>query len=257
MTKLLVVDDEQYIRFFLERLLTREGYKVVTASEGTAALAALPQGFDLALLDINLGRGPNGLDILDAIHQSYPEMVVILLTGQGTLETAVAALRRGAHDYLLKPCMADEIRKSVRQGLAKRQSQHKQASLIAQLEQQLSTTLAEIRNVSPSIPVPSRPHPLASPLTIDKERYTAKINSQLLVLTPVEFNILAYLVEQAPQVVTPQQIVYATHQYRTDALEASTIVRSHIYRLRQKIKEAGHAHELIRTVRGVGYAIHA
>jgi DNA-binding response OmpR family regulator len=254
MPKLLVVDDEQYIRFFLERLLTREGYEVVTANDGTAALAALPQGFDLALLDINLGRGPSGIDILDAIHQEYPNMVVILLTGQGTLETAVAALRRGAHDYLFKPCMADEIRKSVRQGLDKRQSQHKQVNLITQLEQQLSTTLAEIRSVSP--PVPPRPHPLASPLTIDKERYTAKINDQQLVLTPVEFNILAYLVEQAPQVVTPQQIVYATHQYRTDALEASTIVRSHIYRLRQKIKETGHTHELIRTVRGVGYAIH-
>ena len=259
MTKLLIVDDEQHIRFFLERLLSREGYEVTTAADGTAAIAALPQGFDLALLDINLGRGPSGMDVLDIIHQHYPDTVVILLTGQGSLETAVAALRRGAHDYLFKPCMADEIRQSVRQGLEKRHTLHKHTQLISQLEQQLSNTLADIRGaVVPPAPktTAAPPLPLDKPLVIDKERFTAEINGRALPLTPIEFHILAYLVEQAPQVVTAQQIVYVTHQYRTDALEASTIVRSHIYRLRQKIKEAGYAYELIRTVRGVGYAMH-
>ena len=261
MSKILVVDDEPYIRFFLERLLTSEGHEVVSLADGTAALEAIHQPFDLALLDINLGRGPSGLDVLEALHQHQPDAAVILLTGQGTLETAVIALRHGAHDYLLKPCMADEIRHSVRQGLAKRYQRQKQTLLINELEQNIVSTLREIRGdgVAAYAPTAVAPPPPASDhsrLTIDKERHMILVNKTPLPLTPIEFSILSYLVSQAPQVVTAQQLVYAIHQYRTDAIEASNIVRSHVYRLRQKIKETGINDELIGTIRGVGYVIH-
>lgn len=263
MSKILVVDDEPYIRFFLERLLTSEGHEVVSLGDGMAALEAIYQPFDLALLDINLGRGPSGLDVLDALHQHQPDTAVILLTGQGTLETAVIALRHGAHDYLLKPCMADEIRHSVRQGLAKRHQRQKQTLLIDKLEQNIVSTLREIRGdgvaYAPTAVAPPPPAPPASHhsrLTVDKERHMVLVNKTPLPLTPIEFSILSYLVSQAPQVVTAQQLVYAIHQYRTDAIEASNIVRSHVYRLRQKIKDAGINDELIGTIRGVGYVIH-
>ena len=117
---ILVVDDEANIRFFLEEMLTHDGYRVVTASDGETALKyASREEFDLVLVDIQMPK-VNGMEVLIRLRETRPNTVVIILTAHATLETAIEALRQGAHDYQLKPCTADDLRSSVKSGLLKR-----------------------------------------------------------------------------------------------------------------------------------------
>lgn len=143
--KILVMDDELSIRLFLEKTLTRDGHMVVTAASGEEALELIAgQTFDLALLDLKL-TGIGGLEVLAALREQAPDTVVIILTAQASLESAVAALRQGAHDYLFKPCQTFQLRQSIQQGLAKRQQALQQRGLLQHLEQHLVNDLATIR----------------------------------------------------------------------------------------------------------------
>jgi DNA-binding NarL/FixJ family response regulator len=166
--KILVMDDELTIRLFLEKTLTRDGHEVVTAASGEEALVLIAgQSFDLALLDLKL-KGVGGMEVLAALREQAPDTVVIILTAQATVETAVEALRQGAHDYLFKPCHTFELRESIQRGLAKRQQTLQQRALLQQLEQDLVNDLETVRATisgQPLKPAPvlTRPHVLPKP----------------------------------------------------------------------------------------------
>ncbi len=107
--RVLVVDDEDVIASTLEEFLGGEGYEVAVAHDGPTALALI-EGFepDLALCDVQL-PGMDGLELLDRLLRVRPELLVLIITAYATVETAVAAFRRGAHDYLMKPVIFDEL----------------------------------------------------------------------------------------------------------------------------------------------------
>jgi signal transduction histidine kinase len=119
----LIVDDEAGLRSSLADALTHQGYRVVTADSGETALECIAaQEFDLALIDLRM-HGIGGIEVLTALREQSPNTVAIVLTAHGSMETAVEALRQGAHDYLFKPCPLDKIQESVRAGLLKRQQE--------------------------------------------------------------------------------------------------------------------------------------
>jgi DNA-binding NtrC family response regulator len=119
--KLLIVDDEPIIRESLGEFLTQEGFAVSVAGCAEDALVlAEKTAFDLALCDIQL-PGIDGIELLDRLLKISPETFVILITAYGTVETAVAAFQRGAHDYLLKPILLDEVLAKIRRLLQYRQ----------------------------------------------------------------------------------------------------------------------------------------
>ena len=98
--RILVVDDEQSMRELLAIMLKKEGYDVVTAESRAVAAAVLGQGpVDMVITDVKLPDG-DGIEILRHVKAAAPETVVIVMTAYGTTETAVAALKLGAHDYL-------------------------------------------------------------------------------------------------------------------------------------------------------------
>src|ERR1700674_2139934 len=118
--KLLVADDDPGLRESLERTLTREGYQVVVASDGQAALERLQGGpFDLILTDLKM-PGLSGLDLLHAAKAIAPDVDVILLTAFGTIEEAVQAMKDGAYDFLTKPFQRAQLLRVVRQALERR-----------------------------------------------------------------------------------------------------------------------------------------
>ncbi len=126
--KILVVDDEHLIRWSLEQNLQKQGYDVVTAGSGEEALKLVREDTpDLVLLDIQL-PGINGMEVLEKIKDIDEEVVVIMITALGVLETAVKAMRMGAHDYISKPFNLDElaitIRKALETGELKREVAH-------------------------------------------------------------------------------------------------------------------------------------
>ncbi|MBW6511987.1 MAG: sigma-54 dependent transcriptional regulator [Desulfuromonadaceae bacterium] len=126
--KILVVDDEQLIRWSLEQNLKKQGYEVTTAASGEEALKMVREDPpDLMLLDIQL-PGMNGIEVLEKVKELETDVLVIMVTALGVVETAVKAMRLGAYDYVNKPFNLDElaivIKKALETGELKREVAH-------------------------------------------------------------------------------------------------------------------------------------
>jgi two-component system response regulator PilR (NtrC family) len=119
-SRILVVDDEESIREFLEIMLKKEGYEVTLAEDGQKAKDLLAKkSFDMIISDLQM---PNvtGIELLKYVKESYPETVFMLITAFGTTETAVEAMKMGAYDYLTKPFKIDEVRLNIQNALRSR-----------------------------------------------------------------------------------------------------------------------------------------
>ena len=117
MSRILLVDDEEGVLPALVELLRSEGHEVVTARRAAEALERLAaEEFELVILDVRL-PGISGLDALERIKQGQPKLPVIVMTGQGTMETAVEATKRGAFDYHLKPFEPAEMLETIERAL--------------------------------------------------------------------------------------------------------------------------------------------
>ena len=115
--RILVVDDEANVRTVFSDVLRKENYLVKAVKDAPQALKAIDEeNFDLALVD--LGRPKtDGIETLENIKKRKPEIIVIIYTGHGSIPTAVAAIRRGATDYLHKPFSPEELKLSIRKAL--------------------------------------------------------------------------------------------------------------------------------------------
>lgn len=130
-SRILVVDDEHLIRWSLEQNLKKQGYDVTVAGSGEDALRILQEETpDLVLLDIQL-PGINGLEVLEKIKELEDDVVVIMVTALGVLETAVKAMRLGAHDYINKPFNLDELAIVIKKALETRELKREVAHLRA------------------------------------------------------------------------------------------------------------------------------
>jgi len=134
--KLLIVDDELSVRDSLGKWFREEGYEVATTENASDALTRLAeQRWDAALVDIKM-HGTDGIELQRRMHEIDPELIVIIMTGYASVETAVAALKNGAYDYVTKPLDPDDIAHLVKNALA-----HKRT---AQENVLLRETVAEV-----------------------------------------------------------------------------------------------------------------
>jgi ATP-dependent Lon protease len=123
--RLLVVDDEEITRNNLQHVLEKEGYQVVPAADGTEALQQLEKSpFDAVLSDLLMLK-VGGMELLQKVKDRYPQTEVVIITGYATVPSAVEALQKGAYHYLAKPLKIDEVRRTVRQALEKKQKAHR------------------------------------------------------------------------------------------------------------------------------------
>ncbi len=117
--RVLIVDDEKFIRDILADFLGMEGYVVRTAEDGAAALSELGQAhYDMVISDLKMPR-MGGIELLDAISHTAPQALTVIMTGFGTVETAIDAMKRGAYDYILKPFKVEEVIHVVQRGIEK------------------------------------------------------------------------------------------------------------------------------------------
>ena len=115
--RLLVVDDERLIRWSLEQQLRREGYTVQSVETGAEALQRVQADPpDLILLDVRLPDA-DGVELLGRLRAADPECLVIVMTAHGGVESAVRAMKLGAHDYVSKPFDMEELKLSIRKAL--------------------------------------------------------------------------------------------------------------------------------------------
>jgi DNA-binding NtrC family response regulator len=127
--KLLIVDDELSVRDSLNKWFHEEGYEVGTAESASEALSRMAeQRWDAALLDIKM-PGTDGIELQRRLREIDPQLIVIMMTGYASVETAVTALKNGAYDYVTKPLDPDEIAHLVRNALSHRRTQQENIAL--------------------------------------------------------------------------------------------------------------------------------
>ena len=130
---ILIVDDEEGIRESLEKVLSKAGYQTMTASTGNEAFALLSERHvDIVLTDLKMPDG-DGLDLLKLIKKKSPDLEVILLTGFGTIETAVEAMKEGAYDFITKPPKKALILSTVERAIERQNLAQENKYLRAQL----------------------------------------------------------------------------------------------------------------------------
>ena len=265
--RLLLVVADGVRRYAVSMTLQREGYIVVEADSGESALERYHwREIDLALLDIDL-PGMDGFQLLAAIKKRAGDAVIILMSENASLESAVAALRAGASDYLALPCESDELRASVERGLASARDNRRRRRLLLALEQSIAQLSTETEGAAQDDNPPAfdlrelrggaseRGNAIAiGPFRLLPGKHQVAANEQAASLTPTEFDMLLYLAAHRERIVPCGELVREVRGYHVDEPEAREIIRPHISNLRRKLKALDDT-DMIANVRGAGYRL--
>lgn len=218
--RILIIEDEERIRQFLQRGLSFDGYRVDAASDGQIGLElARENPPDLVLLDIML-PGMDGLEVCRRIRAAS-EVPILMLTAKETVEDRVRGLDAGADDYLVKPFAFDELVARIR---------------------------ALLRRAAPTKPQVYR----FGDLELDTGTRQGRRHGRIFDLTAKEYELLELFMRHPRQVLTREIIFDRVWEY--DFGGESNIIEVYVRYLRQKT-EAGDLPRLIHTVRGIGYVL--
>jgi DNA-binding response OmpR family regulator len=257
--RILVVDDESSIRLTLSALLKRAGYDVTSAENGEEAVALLErQMVDLLLVDLKM-PGMDGMQVVAAARQRQPDIAIIVLTGHGSLDTAIEGLHQGIFDYLLKTTDPPQVIERVKAGLVARAQLLRQRNLL----DVVGTAVQELRGTSASATAdeastsgPSTGRVInVGALQLDSWRQVATLSGRTLPLTPTEFRVLLCLAEHAGAMLPYAQLVRCAQGYDADEMEAGELIKPHIHHLRQKLEPDPSTPRYILNVRGKGYLL--
>jgi two-component system KDP operon response regulator KdpE len=223
----LIIDDEKSLRDFVRRNLEVRGFNALTAANGLEGLAEFnTHTVDLVILDVMMPR-MDGLETIRRIRQSSL-VPIIVLSALGEEGDKIRALNLGADDYLTKPFGVGEL-------LARLQAVLRRA-------QWTETPAREGRVVRGEI-------------VADLERHLVTVRGAVIELTPTEFNLLVYLMEQAGKVLPHDMIL--RHVWGPEYGSESEYLRVYVGRLRQKIEEDASTPHYLLTERGIGYSFAA
>ncbi|HMO58497.1 MAG TPA: response regulator transcription factor [Roseiflexaceae bacterium] len=252
--RLLVVDDEANIRATLRALLERAGHEVTIAAGGREAIDTLnTQSFDLMLVDLKM-PGIDGMQVVSHARDTQPDMMVIVLTGHGSLDTAIEGLRHGIFDYLLKTSEPAHVIERVRAGLMTRAQEVRRRSLL----DTVGAALQELRGVDMSAEAGAASTErviVVGGLQLDTWRQGAMLDGRALSLTPTEFRVLLCLAEHVGTMMSYAQLVKCAQGYEASDMEAGELIKPHIHHLRQKLEPDPSAPRYILNVRGKGYLL--
>ena len=222
----LVVDDDVKILRLVRTYLERAGYRVVEATDGQAALAAIAlEAPALVVLDVMLPE-VDGLAVLRAVRRT-DRTPVIILSARGLTDDRIAGLAAGADDYLPKPFSPAELVLRVQRILERSEGGTGHAAPIRGMLQW-------------------------EDLVVDRDRYEVHVGGRPVMLTPVEFRLLLALLEADGRVLTRDQLLDAVYGPDEAAILDRT-VDVHIGRLRDKLGDDPERPRYIATVRGAGY----
>ena len=223
MTRILVVEDEESFSDPLSYLLEKEGYDVTITGTGTDGLAEFDRnGADLVLLDLML-PGMSGVDVCRALRQRS-SVPVIMLTAKDSEVDKVVGLELGADDYVTKPFSSRELVARIR---------------------------AVLRRTGGSDGLGDETPAEAAGVRVDRARHEVQVDGELVQLPPKEFDLLAYLVENAGRVLTRNSLI--DEVWGSDYVGDTKTLDVHIRRLRTRIERDPQDPQRIQTVRGVGY----
>jgi len=220
---ILVVDDESSLRDTLTHSFTREGHRVQAVADGNEAIALAGEShFDVILLDVALGAGPNGYEVCRALRARRNVVPIIMLTALDSEADAVQGLEAGADDYVTKPFGLAELRSRIR----------------AVLRRSGPRSLGGDKLT-------------AGPVTLDRAQREVTLAGVPVRLTFSEFELLACLMNEPGRLFNRQELLRAI--WGDSAYRDPRAIDVHIRHLREKLETTPEEPHLIVTVRGAGY----
>jgi DNA-binding response OmpR family regulator len=221
--RILVVDDEETLRETLTRSFTREGHNVEAVASGAEALERVEaERFDVILLDVALGPGPNGHEVCRTLREQRNVVPIIMLTALDSEADAVQGLEAGADDYVTKPFGLAELRSRVRAVLRRTGPRA--------LGQELMTV---------------------GPVTLDRGQREVTAYGEPVRLTFSEFELLGRLMSEPGRLFNRQELLRAI--WGDSAYRDPRAIDVHIRHLREKLEQKPEEPTLIQTIRGAGY----
>lgn len=220
--QILLVDDDVTLCALLQEYLQEDNFDVTVLHSGDAAISRLIQQeeFDTVVLDIMMPK-VSGLDVLRTVR-AKSRVPILMLTGRGDDIDRIVGLEMGADDYLTKPCNPRELAARIRAILRRTQQE----------------------------PISSSQHFELHGIELDSGSRSVSVNGQIAIFTSAEFNALRFLMENAGQAISKQDMTVEVLNRQLDAYDRSMDV--HISRIRQKLAAMG-VPDVIKSVRGMGY----
>ncbi|WP_259315811.1 response regulator transcription factor [Capillimicrobium parvum] len=225
--EILVVDDESELREQIKRLFERDGHRVVAVADGRAAIDRATTGrFDVVLLDVALGAGPDGYEVCRTMRDRRNLVPIIMLTALDSEADAVLGLEAGADDYVTKPFGPAELRSRIRAVL-------RRAGTRALGDEVLQV----------------------GPIVLDRSRRTVTVDGRPVEMTFSEFELLETLMLAPGRSFNRQELLRAI--WGDSAYRDPRGVDVHVCHMREKLEARPDKPELLLTVRGVGYRLHS
>jgi DNA-binding response OmpR family regulator len=223
---ILVVDDESELREQIRRLFERDGHRVMAVADARAAIDRASTGrFDVVLLDVSLGPGPDGYDVCRTLRERRNVVPIIMLTALDSEADAVLGLEAGADDYVTKPFGPAELRSRIRAVL-------RRAGPRALGDEMLRV----------------------GPVVLDRSRRTVEVEGRPVELTFSEFEVLQAMMSRPGELFNRQELLRSI--WGDSAYRDPRGIDVHIRHLREKLEAVPERPELLLTVRGVGYRMH-
>lgn len=252
--RILIVDDEASIRFFLSESLNQAGYSVESAASGEEALTYLQKhSADLVLLDLKM-VGINGLTVMQNLEKLNQPPAIIILTAHASLDSAIQAMRLGSDDYLIKPCHTEILLAAVERSLVKHRKNQQRQQMIRLIE----NTARELQSdhLAPQEIIRQARFVEGRGLLIDREIETVSSNGIVISLTPTEYRLLTCFMEHEGQPVNYVELVillYGATSGQWSEADARRALSTHIWRLKSRLGNAPDGKPYIVNVRGKGY----
>jgi DNA-binding response OmpR family regulator len=223
--EILAVDDESNLRETLRRAFNRQGHTVVTAADGRAAIdLASTRDFDVVLLDVALGDGPDGYDVCRTLRARGNVVPIIMLTALDSEAEAVLGLEAGADDYVTKPFGLAELRSRIRALLRRTGGWSADREVLA-----------------------------VGPVRLDRSTRDVTLRGAPVKVTFSEFELLASLMSEPGRLQNRQELLRAI--WGDSAYRDPRGIDVHVRHLREKLEDEPDNPKLIVTVRGVGYRL--
>jgi DNA-binding response OmpR family regulator len=222
---ILVVDDDSELRELLKRTFAREGHRVMSVADGRSAVdRATTDHFDIVLLDVALGPGPDGYEVCRTLRSRGNVVPIVMLTALDSEADAVLGLEAGADDYVTKPLRPTELRSRIRAVLRRSGSR-------ALGDNMLGT----------------------GPLLLDRAQRRLTVDGRPVEITFSEFELMNALMSDPGHVFSRQDLLRSI--WGDGAYRDPRGIDVHVRHLREKLEEQPDRPSLIQTVRGVGYRL--
>ncbi len=242
--RILVVDDEKTTRLALREAFRQKGYAADAAASGAEALHCLQTAvYDVVILDLQM-PGMRGEKVLTQAETLAPDTAFIVLTAHASTDSAITALRSGAFDYLYKPTSLETLFTAVTCAIQKKEEATRQKRAL-QLLQEAATAFVQPEKT------PKETTTLkAAGITLNLQQQTAVYHNRPLRLTPVEYRLLHALIQNPDVTLSYADLARSAQRVDMPEDQARAMLRTHIYRLRQKL--TWHEECPLQTVWGRG-----